>query len=67
MYLCNNMLYFSAIKLFDIQCFFYYLQIVHKNWNVGKVNHIAIAVPNMEKAASFYKDVLGAKVSSTEV
>ncbi|ESP00342.1 hypothetical protein LOTGIDRAFT_140877, partial [Lottia gigantea] len=32
-------------------------------WKVGKINHVAMAVPNMEKAASMYRDVLGAKVS----
>lgn len=32
-------------------------------WNLGKLNHIAIAVPDMEKATALYRDVLGAKVS----
>lgn len=32
-------------------------------WNVGRLNHIAIAVPDMEKATALYRDVLGAKVS----
>ena len=27
------------------------------------MNHVAIAVPDMEKASQFYKQVLGAKVS----
>ena len=30
---------------------------------IGKLNHVAIAVPNVENAASKYKDILGAKVS----
>ena len=30
---------------------------------IGKLNHVAIAVPNVENAASKYKDMLGAKVS----
>lgn len=33
-------------------------------WKVGKINHVAIAVPDVNKAASFYKDVLGANVSA---
>ncbi|XP_044207244.1 methylmalonyl-CoA epimerase, mitochondrial [Thunnus albacares] len=32
-------------------------------WKLGKLNHIAIAVPDMEKATSLYRDVLGATVS----
>ncbi|CAK6973392.1 methylmalonyl-CoA epimerase%2C mitochondrial [Scomber scombrus] len=32
-------------------------------WKVGRLNHIAIAVPDMEKATSLYRDVLGATVS----
>ena len=30
---------------------------------IGKLNHVAIAVPNVENAASKYKEMLGAKVS----
>jgi methylmalonyl-CoA/ethylmalonyl-CoA epimerase len=30
---------------------------------IGKLNHIAVAVPDLEKAAATYRDVLGAKVS----
>lgn len=32
-------------------------------WKLGKLNHIAIAVPDMEKATALYRDVLGATVS----
>ncbi|XP_020640394.3 methylmalonyl-CoA epimerase, mitochondrial isoform X1 [Pogona vitticeps] len=32
-------------------------------WKLGRLNHVAIAVPDLEKAASFYKDVLGAQIS----
>ncbi|XP_077989206.1 ethylmalonyl-CoA/methylmalonyl-CoA epimerase-like [Glandiceps talaboti] len=34
-----------------------------KIWNLGKLNHVAIAVPNLEKATALYRDVLGAEVS----
>lgn len=34
-----------------------------KVWQLGKLNHVAIAVPDIEKAAAMYRDVLGAKVS----
>jgi len=30
---------------------------------IGKLNHVAIAVPDLAKAAALYKDTLGAKVS----
>ncbi|KAM7406037.1 hypothetical protein PAMP_000441 [Pampus punctatissimus] len=32
-------------------------------WKLGRLNHIAIAVPDIEKATSLYRDVLGATVS----
>ncbi|XP_028562463.2 methylmalonyl-CoA epimerase, mitochondrial isoform X1 [Podarcis muralis] len=32
-------------------------------WKLGRLNHVAIAVPNLEKATSLYRDVLGAQVS----
>uniref|UniRef100_A0A3P8YQM5 Methylmalonyl-CoA epimerase, mitochondrial n=1 Tax=Esox lucius TaxID=8010 RepID=A0A3P8YQM5_ESOLU len=33
-------------------------------WKLGRLNHIAIAVPDMEKATALYRDVLGAQVSN---
>ncbi|KAK1327890.1 hypothetical protein QTO34_012799 [Cnephaeus nilssonii] len=32
-------------------------------WALGRLNHVAIAVPDLEKARAFYRDVLGAQVS----
>lgn len=32
-------------------------------WKLGRLNHIAIAVPDMAKATALYRDVLGATVS----
>ena len=32
-------------------------------WQLGKLNHIAIAVPSLDKSIQFYKQVLGAEVS----
>ncbi|KAJ7986025.1 hypothetical protein DPEC_G00346540 [Dallia pectoralis] len=32
-------------------------------WKLGRLNHIAIAVPDMDKATALYRDVLGAQVS----
>lgn len=31
---------------------------------IGKLNHIAIAVPDLAKAIALYRDTLGAKVSA---
>jgi methylmalonyl-CoA/ethylmalonyl-CoA epimerase len=31
---------------------------------IGRLNHVAIAVPDLAKAAATYRDVLGAKVSA---
>ena len=38
-----------------------------KEWKLGRLNHVAIAVPDLDKAASLYRDVLGAKVSDVVV
>lgn len=38
-----------------------------KVWQLGKLNHVAIAVPDIDKAAAMYRDVLGAKVSEKHV
>ena len=36
-------------------------------WNLGRLNHVAIAVPDLDRAATLYRDVLGAKVSEVVV
>jgi methylmalonyl-CoA/ethylmalonyl-CoA epimerase len=33
---------------------------------IGRLNHVAIAVPDLEAAAAQYRDVLGAKVSAPQ-
>ena len=33
---------------------------------IGRINHIAIAVPDIEKASSIWKNALGANISSTQ-
>lgn len=40
--------------------------IFHSKWNVGKINHVALAVSDLDKSIQFYKNVLGAKVSQPE-
>ncbi|KAL7833442.1 hypothetical protein AOLI_G00284020 [Acnodon oligacanthus] len=33
-------------------------------WKLGRLNHVAIAVPDLQKATALYRDVLGAHVSA---
>lgn len=33
---------------------------------IGRLNHVAIAVPDLDKAIAQYRDVLGASISATE-
>jgi len=33
---------------------------------IGRLNHVAIAVPNLKEASDFYKDTLGATVSEPQ-
>ncbi|VDP29100.1 unnamed protein product [Schistosoma curassoni] len=37
------------------------------SWKITKLNHVAIAVPDLEKAASFYRDILRVEVSEPKV
>ena len=36
-------------------------------WALGKLNHVAIAVPDLDQATSLYRDMLGASVSPPQV
>lgn len=36
-------------------------------WKLGRLNHVAIAVPDLDKGISFYRDVLGGNCSDTVV
>ena len=36
-------------------------------WSLGKLNHVAIAVPDLPKATALYRDMLGASVSQPQV
>ena len=33
---------------------------------IGRLNHVAIVVPDLEKAAAIYRDILGATVSDPQ-
>lgn len=35
-------------------------------WKLGRLNHVAIATPNLEKASALYKNVLGAEISEPQ-
>lgn len=34
---------------------------------VGKLNHVAIAVPDLQQASTLYRDIMGAEVSEPAV
>ena len=34
-----------------------------QDWKIGKLNHVAIAVPDLDQSVTLYKDMFGAKVS----
>ena len=36
-------------------------------WELGRLNHVAIAVPDIDQATAMYRDVLGADVSEKQV
>ncbi|RIB10396.1 Glyoxalase/Bleomycin resistance protein/Dihydroxybiphenyl dioxygenase [Gigaspora rosea] len=38
-----------------------------ESWKLGRLNHVAIAVPDLKKASEFYKNILGAKEVSEAV
>ncbi|KNC87654.1 hypothetical protein SARC_00225 [Sphaeroforma arctica JP610] len=38
-----------------------------KSWQTGKLNHVAIAVPDLEQASQFWRDTMGAKSVSEPV
>ena len=38
-----------------------------KGSNIGRLNHIAIAVPDIDKASNAWKKALGAKISSPQI
>ena len=35
-------------------------------WSLGRLNHVAIAVPDLDQATAFYRDTLGAEVSGKD-
>lgn len=37
-----------------------------KVWNLGKINHIALVTPDLDKSTALYRDVLGGKVSGKQ-
>jgi len=39
----------------------------HPLWKLGHLNHVAIAVPNIDKAINFYKNILGVEQVSEAV
>jgi len=48
-------------------CSVFFQVIPNRIWKLGKLNHVAIAVPDIEQAAVLYRDILGAAVSEKHV
>jgi hypothetical protein len=61
----GNLFFFLGCVLVNFYLIF--CSQVTKKLNIGRLNHVAIAVPNLESATAFYRDVLGAKVSEPQV
>ncbi|PFX34990.1 methylmalonyl-CoA epimerase, mitochondrial-like [Stylophora pistillata] len=40
--------------------------IQEKLWKLGKLNHVAIAVPDLDQASKMYRNILGADVSDVQ-
>ncbi|XP_077907421.1 methylmalonyl-CoA epimerase, mitochondrial isoform X2 [Ictidomys tridecemlineatus] len=38
-------------------------QVADPVWNLSRLNHVAIAVPDLKKSTAFYQNILGAQVS----
>ena len=36
------------------------------SWSLGALNHVAIAVPDLDEATAFYRDVLKAEVTGKD-
>ncbi|XP_048646353.1 methylmalonyl-CoA epimerase, mitochondrial isoform X5 [Marmota marmota marmota] len=39
-------------------------QVADPVWNLGQLNHVAIAVPDLKKSTAFYQNILGAQVDN---
>ncbi|KAB7495246.1 Methylmalonyl-CoA epimerase, mitochondrial [Armadillidium nasatum] len=52
--------YATKCCIFPLRC---KSSISNVNWNLGRLNHIAIATPDLDSSTKFYRDVLKAKVS----
>ncbi|RMZ94291.1 methylmalonyl- mitochondrial, partial [Brachionus plicatilis] len=59
----------NVAKLSNVKCIAtrHFSNVPDKLWNLGKLNHVAIAVPNMDKAVAFYKNALSATKVSDKV
>jgi hypothetical protein len=55
---------FEWIIIFEL---FSSIYVLKRLWQLGKLNHVAIAVPDMDQAVSLYKNVLNANKVSEKV
>ncbi|XP_055980583.1 methylmalonyl-CoA epimerase, mitochondrial [Sorex fumeus] len=59
--LCRQLPPAPAVRTYSTSQFSH--QVAPSLWKLGRLNHVAIAVPDLEKAKAFYQNVLGAEVS----
>ena len=65
--LSSNVLTDIGVTLFQKQPAFMTKRTLSSNvpenlWKLGRLNHVAIATPNLSKSVTLYKDVMGASV-----
>ncbi|XP_023343340.1 methylmalonyl-CoA epimerase, mitochondrial [Eurytemora carolleeae] len=56
----------SVFRVLGRQTRQYSVKSDHAVWSLGRLNHVAIAVPDLEAATALYRDILGATVSEPQ-
>lgn len=58
---------FSVCAIGSTDLIFCKVEIPKELQKIGRLNHVALAVPNLDKSVGFFKNVLGGEVSEKEV
>ncbi|XP_065666849.1 ethylmalonyl-CoA/methylmalonyl-CoA epimerase [Hydra vulgaris] len=66
MYSALSKIFFKPRSVLQISGFTTSAKLWNQKWNIGKLNHVAIAVHDLPKSMALYRDVFGAKVSNPE-
>lgn len=43
------------------------MTLIFQPWQLGKINHVALVTPDLDKSSALYRDVLGGNVSGKQV